>query len=278
MSNPKEPHYFSTDLEWRFRGRPLNTEKAYLELFEGTNDYLIRGEASVWYLYSKDVAQSIYEFNPDAKIIIALRDPVEMVYSLFRFAIKTGSETIRSFRDALAAEPARSRGERLPRSLLLKNLLLYRAAASYPDQVNRYIAQFDRSQLKFILFDDLNAHPHQLCSDLFAFLDLQTDVRIDCTPQNKTSNLEIERINWIRRRFPRSFRFAGQFFTGLPRQIIRGTLSAACPKPITITEPIPEDLRVELRDYFRPDVERISEIIQRDLSHWTNGEKDRNSR
>ena len=200
--------------------------------------------------------------------MIILRDPVEMVYSLFRFAVKNGSETIRSFRDALAAEPARRRGEQLPRSLLMKSLLLYRAAASYKNQVDRYTAQFDRSQLKFILFDDLVAQPHHVCSDLFDFLDLKTDVRIDCTPQNETTDLEIERINWIRRRFPRQFQFAGQFFTGLPRQIILGVFSAVCPKPITITEPMPEDLRVELRDYFRADVEQIAEILQRDLSHW----------
>ena len=31
---------------------------------------------------------------------------------------------------------------------------------------------------------------------------------------------------------------------------------------------MPEDLRVELRDYFRADVEQIAEILQRDLSHW----------
>ncbi len=268
MSDPKEPHYFSTDLQWRFQARPFNTEASYLKLFEDAAGYSTRGEASVWYLYSKVAAQQVYDFNPDAKIVIALRNPVEMVYSLFRFAVKNGSETIRSFRDALAAEPARTRGENLPAPLNLRTALLYRDAASFAGQVERYMSLFDRSQVRVVLFDDLADKPQQVCSDLFEFLGQHTDAGIDLEPRNVTAKLDIERVIWLRRRFPRQFHFASKLISGWPKRAILGALNGVCPKPVTINEPMASDMRAELRDYFRPDVKRLSQIIQRDLSHW----------
>ena len=80
MSTPKEPHYFAEDFE---RYRHVKTEDKYLALFGDCNDrHLMIGEASVFYLRSTRAVSLIRDFNPDAKIIVMLRNPVDMVYSL----------------------------------------------------------------------------------------------------------------------------------------------------------------------------------------------------
>lgn len=40
------------------------------------------GKASIWYLYSERAVEEIGEFDPQAKIIVMLRDPVEILHSL----------------------------------------------------------------------------------------------------------------------------------------------------------------------------------------------------
>src|SRR5437016_1845324 len=78
----KEMHVFGSDLRFgpQFYRRNLD---AYLAEFEGWKDQPRGGEASVWYLLSKRAAAEIKAFNADARIIIMLRDPVEMLHSMY---------------------------------------------------------------------------------------------------------------------------------------------------------------------------------------------------
>src|SRR5215472_18741131 len=78
----KEMHFFGRDLRFgrRFYRRNLD---AYLSEFTGAESRKRAGEASVWYLSSRTAAAEIKEFNPDSRIIIMLREPVEMMFSLF---------------------------------------------------------------------------------------------------------------------------------------------------------------------------------------------------
>jgi hypothetical protein len=78
----KEMHFFGGDLRFRapFYRHNLNE---YLAEFQGCNGHCRVGEASVWYLLSSQAASEIYAFKPAANIIVMLREPVEMLYSLY---------------------------------------------------------------------------------------------------------------------------------------------------------------------------------------------------
>jgi len=78
MCTPKEPNHFATDLcagvtEGTF---VQMSEVEYLALFHDDAGSAVSGDASACYLYSKDAAKKIYGFNPEAKILIILREPV----------------------------------------------------------------------------------------------------------------------------------------------------------------------------------------------------------
>ena len=99
----KEMHAFGSDLRFgpQFYRRD---QEAYLAEFATRNGERRAGEASVWYLFSTQAAAEIHAFNPEARIIIMLREPAEMLYSLYYQFRFDGNEHLPTFEEALAAE------------------------------------------------------------------------------------------------------------------------------------------------------------------------------
>ena len=87
----KEPHYFGSDLIRRNGAYNLSLRE-YKNLF--STEKKVIGEASTFYLFSKKAAQEIYNFNPHSKIIIMLRDLVDLVHSLHSQFVFSGDEVI----------------------------------------------------------------------------------------------------------------------------------------------------------------------------------------
>src|SRR5207249_5575517 len=100
-------------------------------------------DASTSYIVSLDAAAEIRQFSPDARILVILRNPVDMMHSWHRWLVAVGFEQIFDFEEALAAEPDRCAGSRLPRSQRgLRENLRYRYAATFSPQVERYFRDF----------------------------------------------------------------------------------------------------------------------------------------
>ena len=85
MSPIKETNFFSSkqmqEQELYYDATPIQSKNQYLELFKDVSQEKQVGEASVSYLYYTGVAKKILEFNPKAKIVIMLRNPVERAFS-----------------------------------------------------------------------------------------------------------------------------------------------------------------------------------------------------
>lgn len=102
MPEMKEPRHFDTDLPpdpfARFRRFPLpesalpvcRDRARYLSLFADARGQAAVGEAST-YIRSHVAARAIYDFNPRAKFILVLRDPVEALDSLYHLHLRYGS-------------------------------------------------------------------------------------------------------------------------------------------------------------------------------------------
>lgn len=165
----KEPHYFGEDLPQR---PPYLDEAAYLRLFEQAGDTQRIGEATVWYLYSQSAAEQIRAFSPDARIIIMLRRPVEMMYSLHGLFLFTTWEDIPDFSAALDAETDRRAGRRLPANTWWPKALQYRWLADYAPHVTRYLDLFGPRRVKIIIYDDFRADTAGIVRDTLDFLGL----------------------------------------------------------------------------------------------------------
>ena len=114
----------------------MRDRQTYQSLFDGARPDQLTGEASTWHLYSKDAARNIKAANPEARIIIMLRDPVEMLYSLHGRRHYGGSEDLADFAEALAAEEDRKHGRRISPKARNVTALFYRDVGRFTTRLS----------------------------------------------------------------------------------------------------------------------------------------------
>ena len=268
LPHAKEPCFFCDD----FPGEQIvKTLDDYLKLFDDVDrNYKAIGEASVWYLYSKVAIENLYAFNSAAKLIVMLRSPVEQVYSMHHQCLLEWYETEKDFVKAWNLQKVRKSGKKIPRHCKAAQFLQYRDIASYGGQIERLLSVFPREQVHFILFDDLRANPRQVYLDVLAFLGVEDDGRQVFSAENSSKR---HRFHWL------AVGLAHQplWFEKLKARIRRALnirkigIRALIEKRLVVTEsrrPLPDDFVYELRDGFREDIAKVSELIGRDLKHW----------
>ncbi len=269
----KEMHFFGLDLRFgpQFFRRDLT---AYLAEFDAWKGQRRVGEASVWYLFSTQAAAEIKAFTPDARIIVMLRDPVEMLHSLYYYFLFDGNEPLPTFEQALAAEADRARGQRLCRQTYFAQGLAYRQVVRYTEQVRRYFQTFGRERVHVIIYDDFAADVFGAYRQTLDFLGLESK---GCDPGFGVVNpakrvkspvlraamgdpLLRSAVLALRPWMPRAV------FAALQRIEARLQRSNAS---VERRPPLAPELRAQLKREFAPEVERLSELLGRDLTHWS---------
>jgi hypothetical protein len=203
MPDRKEPHFWGRDLEgsWPYF---IRDRAQYLSLFAAARGKKRVGEASVFYLYSRRAAREIRAFDPAARLIVMLRNPVDMMHSLHAQFVAFGNEDIRDFAAALDAEADRKRGRRRPRFPGYPGqVLFYRDVARYTEQVARYFDAFGREQVHVILHQDLKRDPARVVRDVCRFLGL--DARLAPRFRVLNSNRRRPLAARLRRRLQEEF-------------------------------------------------------------------------
>jgi len=265
----KEAHYFGSDLDITFQRMNLD---AYLALFAGWQGESRIGEASVWYLYSKRAAAEINAFNPDSRIIIMLRNPVDMLYSNYYQFLYNGNENLPTFEEALAAETERKKGQRLPPDVMLPMSLYYRETAKYTEQVRRYFEVFGRERVHVVIFDDFKKDTALVYKKTLGFLGVDDSFSTNFDVINPNKQVRSTTL----RRFLRGH-------TGWPQAVAVTTARAVLPRKTrrqitsrlkrwntvyTERQPLTPATRHQLQIEFLPEVEKLSQLLDRDLTHW----------
>lgn len=271
MSPVKEPHRFGQDLP-EMRVRTLMSSSEYVELFRGATDQPVLAEASVWTMRSASAAREIRAFEPNARIIIMLRDPVDLLASLHGELCRAGVEDILDLRAALDAESDRRAGRRIPAGVERHGQLLYSEAVAFPEQVERFIDGFGRSAVHVVLYDEVRADPSSVMTGLQRFLGIQE------RPELRLARSNVGRVV----RSARLQRFARQ--AGGVRRVTRRLVPAGARPRLarrvvdtiervnldpSARPALPSDLEGELRERYRDSVEQLATILQLDLSAWT---------
>jgi hypothetical protein len=262
MPRWKEPSYFIGD-----PFKPLNrtTQALYYKLFKGVKEERASGEASTAYLYDKEAPKLIEKALGKIKIIVMLRDPVHMSYSLYNHQVRKEGETIDSFEEALKAEEAR-----LNNSFFKQNCYGWHAnyyyyhRALYYDQVKRYLDTFGQNNLFIILFEDLIADPVGIAQKTFGFLSVdETFVPITRVHNPASEILNIPKFWKDRSLLVKTafFVFSKAIFKKIPH-LIRNISK----KP----PPLSSETAQKLRERFYDDICRLETLIGNDLSAWKN--------
>lgn len=259
----KEPHYFGDDLSHP-HGRL--SERDYLSLFRAAKPGQRVGEASTWYLASASAARAIAQFNPRAQIIVMLRDPVDVMYSLHRNLVFYGEETIVDFEAALAAEEDRRTGRRAE-ARRRREWLLYREAVKYGDQLERYQELFG-SQIHLIFYEDFVRDVAATYTSALDFLRVDSSFAPDFPVVNESKQprhtalqdfvvrppAPLARIIPLVRRVPVAHRIRAYVLNANSKVSRPAGLSPA--------------LRLRLAEEMRPQIEKLERLAHRDLTDW----------
>ena len=261
IPDQKELNFFASDLDMP---RYYRNVWDYLKPF-GDTAKTVSGEATTWYLYSRTAAQEIRDFNRAAKIIIALRQPTDMIYSLFRHRRYVGLERFERFSQVLEREA--NYISNLNGGLNVKTNLIYSDAAMYHSQIEKYIEIFGHANVHIALFDDIENNPQDVYRGMLGFLGVSDDFRPSFCNVNKTGRIRSERL---RQQLDHPPAAVQRLAYALPRRIRRTAYWTLRRLNVSYAPPPPLDraLRRRLNDKFRPDVERLSALIGRDLTHW----------
>lgn len=275
MCSPKEPHFFSTDLPGLAE---VPDAAAYDVLFERAPVDATLGEASAFYLFSADAPGRIHAANPDARIILSLRNPADAVRSWYHQLRDGFREDQTSFEAAWALQAARAAGSELPPYCPEPRQLQYREIYSYAAQVERYLETFGRDRVLILRFEEIVKTPDAVVARVLAFLGLEPFAEPVALPQKNTRRQA--RVPWLT-----------QFISAPPpvlrplvgptkrmlngmgirpsvlmmKYLSRPASKASSTQPKAAPDPT---FRAELLAAFAEDVTRLEALIETDLSDW----------
>ncbi|HMS51143.1 MAG: sulfotransferase [Sphingobacteriales bacterium] len=261
----KEVHYFNPFMPWSPKvanHRRLNPVNWYEEFFKPALPDQLCGEFSVMYLHQPGVPQAIHQYNPDAKLIIMLREPVSREFSLYKYYLQYGVLTSPSFEHALENHPE----------------LFY--TSKYADYLNDWYQFFEPRQILILWYDDVRSHPEKVWDATLAHLGLSYYYPNDLTKQSNITGSS-------------KFAFVNRFVAGSQAFIHKNGLQKILPllhktgivrlaeliakKNISTqkkgqTAPLPQTAAA-LYQYYAHDIAQLEQITGRDLSAWKKHEQ-----
>lgn len=272
MPARKEPRFFAVDLD---SGAPhearyfVRSEEEYLRLFEPAGAARRAGEATALYLFSTAAARRIHHFCGNARIIVMIRNPVDLMYAFHAHRYANGNEDIADFGEALASEEARCRGEKIPPGAHVPRALQYREVARLSPQIERYLETFGQERVHTIVLDDLARDAGSVYRAALRFLDVDASGE---PPSGVVNPSKRVRIDFVRDAVEKPSegvrRLSRRVLPLRAREAMKRTVRwwnvARAPRPA-----MDPALRRALLAEFTPEIERLGQLVGRDLSHWT---------
>lgn len=266
MPDVKEPNFFSR--EWRASDGPPETFEDYLSLFDSARPQQRIGEASVFYLASRNAARAIADVQPDARIIAILREPASYIRSLHLQFVQCDIETEGNLRKALSLENARRHGRHVPRyALNWQKRLLYTDHVRYVEQLRRYHALFGPERVLVLIYDDVRRDNAAAVRTVLRFLDVDHTLSIDMAEINPTVRMRSRYLNHliynVHAREGAVWRTLRNYVRPLISQRIRSRVFKAVMH--TAPQPPDENLMLALRRDCKHEVVALSDYLDRDL-------------
>ncbi len=265
----KEPLFFDRELHPQLTARDPHpdTLDEYLQLFAPAAPGQLKGEASANYLRSRLAAGRIAAVQPEARIIAILREPASFLRSLHLQLLESGVERETDLRRAI---------ERERREAEDKPVLRYADDRfQYVAQVKRYLEAFGQTRVLVLVYDDFRADNAGTARRVLEFLQLDPRAPISSAEVNPSVFVRAPRVQEMlgslalgERPATRAARAAIK--TVVPRGVRRGSMRTLRRRAVRSDPPPPDEaLMLELRRRYKPEVEKLSAFLDRDMiSEW----------
>ncbi len=260
MSSVKEPRYFA------FANNPPNFQGPgsehfnsnvirqitdYSQLFNQTDNFPARGEASPIYLSSYqpgETARQIHNLIPDARLIAIIRQPAERAWSAYLHHRRFGFEPLKSFRKALDQENLRKSMNWYPGWRYLQNGL-------YAENLKPYFELFDREQIRVYFYEDWNNKPAEVITDIFNFLEVDSNYKSNIQLRHNVSL--VPRNRWLQNYLEnRKTQGNSHFFNRLSK--------------INQSRPLmPKSIHKELTLKYKESIIALEQLLDQKITNWS---------
>ncbi|CAA9508950.1 MAG: hypothetical protein AVDCRST_MAG09-1465 [uncultured Sphingomonas sp.] len=292
FSSTKEPHWFAQhDLrELEEAALKQRVEHEYIgRFFAECRPGDFRAEGSVTYLYAAEQVAVTLKLWPQARFVICVRDPLQMIPSLHQRLLYLGDETVADFAEAWALRHRRARGEAIPRSCIEPRWLRYDEGGRLGTHLEQLLSAVGRERCHVVVFDDLVSDPAGEYAKVLRFLGLPHDGRTDFSAARSGQAF---RIGWLQRLLKRPPVLTRRMLAGSAmREHLKapdegaGAAKAKGEKrpglvmrarkrllrwnrmPARKTS-VPPEIVAEFQQLYAGEVEKLERLTGRDLSHW----------
>jgi len=243
MSSEKELHYFSHNyhygLEW------------YEKMFLSENK--LNGEFSTSYFYNLKSPKRIFDYNPDMKIILSIRNPIDRFLSHHKHEL----------------QKQRFLNNTVDPYEVLKNNKTYIEYGLYFKALTPWLEYFSNDNIFIIIFDEIISNPKNLLSRLYKFLNIDNNFIPSCIDQ---------KINeaWLPKY--KSLLYVQKSVSYLSRKIKIGFILDLL-KKIGVTRKLQyinsdqkydilkfdNNFKNDLEKYFIEDINKMSKYLKKDL-------------
>jgi hypothetical protein len=258
----KEPRFLIKDLvQHRLHNGVWNFEE-YQCLFSDVREEKVIGESTVLYLYyyQHAIKNIKYYLGKEVKIIIMLRNPIDRAYSAFQH-VSRGLKETNSFEESLEIEKGR-----LERETNLTPMVMYKEMGMYYSMVKAYKDSF--KNIHIVFYEDFRDNIALEMNKVYSFLGISKDINVNLNKRynvggkkwkNKKSKHFFMKDNWAKS-------ILKSITPKKIRQEIRNKLVNLSTKEV---EEMKKETRKMLNNYFQEDIKKLSELLNKDLQHWT---------
>jgi hypothetical protein len=266
FARTKETHFFADD----FKRKDDNFAGYWRRNFSYFDPRRHRaiGEASGTYYISDVAVENILKQNPAAKFIYMVRDPVEMIHSLY-YELRFGNSENTSLEEGWDLQAARAQGRNIPPQCIEPTFLQYRAMGSLGRRLEALKKRILPGQLFVVVLDDLIVGPKKVYEDVLSFIGVPSDGR-EVFPQVNSNKVQRSRLLgyltaslplWLHKGVREFKHLAG--LSHVPLNFLVRLNAKPARRP-----PLAEDFRKRLTREFEPEVRLLERQLGRDLSHW----------
>lgn len=268
MCIPKEPNYFCSDFS---NLQYVDSYKEYINLFRNCKSNVkVIGEASAWYLYSKSAIDNIYNFNKDAKIIVMIRNPIEVVLSLHSHFLFNFYEVENSFINAWKLQKERKNGKFIPKQCKESRLLQYKDATKIGTQLEKLYTIFPDKQIKCILLEDYIEKKYLIYNEILEFLSINPGHQPSFKKINSEKTHKVLWINRILLNPPSLFRWLWKKVKNIfGPNIIRYADKIILLNTKRSKNKFEKKIHKIVANEYDSEIMKMSKILNKDLTAWT---------
>ncbi len=245
------------------RERPVPSVMTYDDYLAAYADWTTERYAldgSTRYLAAPAAPSNIAKFANDPKIIMMFRNPVDAIRSRHHFAVSIQRQHITNFEDALADDDAAEFDD-------LAELQPIRESFAYAKHLRRYREVFRQESIRVILFDDLKQDASKVLTSLCDWLDIPP-METSLPKSNTARKVRFKALSKLIEHPPEiAQKGLALVLPEQSRHRLRQTLRSLNGRSAT-NPPLNPDTRRALESRFAPQIDELSELIDRDLSHW----------